>query len=86
MHIRCAIRQLLKSPGFTIVAILILGLGIGANTTIFSLIDAVLLKPLPYPQAGQLVRVFQPLRNLDRFPVTIPTTRILMPISTLFRV
>ncbi len=72
MHIRCAIRHLLKSPGFTIVAILILGLGIGANTTIFSLIGAVLLKPLPYPQAGQLVRVFQPLRNLDRFPVTYP--------------
>jgi putative ABC transport system permease protein len=81
-HIRYVIRQLSKSPGFTIIAILILSLGIGANTAIFSLIDAVLLKPLPLPRPGQLVRVFEPLRNLDRSPLPAPlrgaATRVLL--------
>jgi putative ABC transport system permease protein len=56
--LRHPIRLLLKSPGFTVTAILILGLGIGTNTAIFSAIDSVILKPLPYPDPGSLVQIF----------------------------
>src|SRR5258707_14178212 len=58
--LRYSVRQLLKSPGFTITAILILGFSIGLSTAIFSLIDAVILKPLPYPNSERLVEVCEP--------------------------
>jgi putative ABC transport system permease protein len=61
--VRYAARLFLKSPGFTITAIVILGFSIGLSTAIFSLIDAVILRPLPFPNSERLVQVCEPHQN-----------------------
>ena len=71
-HLRYTLRQLLKSPGFALTAVLILGLGIGANTAIFSLVNGVLLKPLPYPNAGRLFHLYRNFKNSNTAPLDYP--------------
>jgi hypothetical protein len=70
--LKFAIRQLLKNPGFTAMAVLTLALGIGANTAIFSVVNAVLLRPLPYPESERLVWVSERGANFPVMSISYP--------------
>jgi putative ABC transport system permease protein len=73
MHdVRYALRWLVRNPGFTSIAIAALALGIGANTAIFSVVNAALVRPLPYPDASRLTIIWDRLSKLglDEFPVS----------------
>jgi predicted permease len=73
--LRYGFRVLLKSPGFTAVAIVTLALGIGANTALFSVINGVLLSPLPFPEADQLVTLHENKPNFEGGSISYPNFR-----------
>ncbi|HKJ00976.1 MAG TPA: permease prefix domain 1-containing protein, partial [Longimicrobiales bacterium] len=66
-----AVRKLRSSPGFTLVAVVTLALGIGANTAIFSVVNSVLFRPLPFPQPERLYRVWSSTGDADRSKVPV---------------
>ena len=86
--IRFAVRSLLKAPGFTVVAILLIAVGIGANTAVFSVINTVLLKPLPYPDPQSLVHLMNtgdqgsfPGANVPKFNIWRQQTAIFRQVA-----
>ena len=71
---RLALRLLVKSPVFTLIAIATIALAIGANTAVFSLVNALLIRPLPYAAPQKLVLLWEEFvkQGLDRIPVSVP--------------
>src|SRR2546421_13116534 len=84
--LRFALRQLLKSPGFTLLALVTLALGIGLNTAIFSLIDDLFLRALPFKEPQRLVHLYSNARerNLLELAVSIPRFQHFRESQTIF--
>jgi predicted permease len=82
--LRYALRQLRRNPGFTCTAIVILGLGIGASTAIFSAVNPILFEPLPYPHASRIMMIWYAAEDGSRIPQTFHTYRELAERSRSF--
>src|SRR6266568_8481196 len=82
--VRYVLRQLRKSPGFSIVCVLTLAIGIGASTAIFSAVNPILFEPLPYPHASRIVSIWDHAVGGGRFEVTFGTARELAERSRSF--
>ena len=85
-EIRFALRQLRKSPGFTVIAVVTLALGIGLNTSIFSLIDDLFLRPLPFKEPRRLLHLYSNARerNLLELAVSVPRFQHFRESQTIF--
>src|SRR5438477_1261290 len=72
--LKYALRMLRRGPVFAAAAVLTLALGVGANTAIFSVVNAVMLQPLPFPEPGRLVRIWETnlKRNIPSFSASVP--------------
>src|SRR6266403_1973959 len=83
---RFALRQLRKSPGFTVIAVMTLALGIGLNTSIFSLIDDLFLRPLPFKEPQRLVHIYSNARerNLLELAISVPRFQHFRESQTIF--
>src|SRR5581483_3355127 len=82
--LRYSLRQLRKSPGFVVIAVCTLAVGIGATAAMFSVIDAVVLRPLPYNNVNRIVDVQTSTASHSRQPISWPAYREIRNLSTSF--
>src|SRR5882757_5211492 len=74
-ELRFALRSLIRTPAFTLVALLTLALGIGVNTAMFTVVNTLLFQPAPYPESAQLVRVYRTNAQGEGWPHSLPDLR-----------
>ncbi len=73
--LRYAVRQFMKTPGLTLIVVITIALGVGANTALFSVVNGVLLNPLPYPQPERLVTLHERKPNFESGSISFPNFR-----------